>query len=57
MKIGRKDSQGEPLHFLRIKDLHFFHLLLWRYDLSLVKDYLNSSLEAIKIDAFTPQLL
>jgi hypothetical protein len=57
MKIGRKDSQGEPLHFLRIKDLHFFHLLLYRYDLSLVKDYLNSSLEAIKIDAFTPQLL
>lgn len=57
MKIGRTDSQGEPFHFFRIKDLHFFRHLLWRYDLSLLKDYLHSALQLLPVPLHAPQSL
>jgi hypothetical protein len=57
MKIGRTDSQGEPFHFIRIKDLHFFRHLLWRFDLSLVKDYLHNSLGMLSIEPELPYQL
>jgi len=49
--MKRLDSQAEHQRFFKMKDMYFFKALLKHYDLSLVKDYLQS---AIKIDYVTP---
>ena len=50
----RADSAKDYSTFLRIKDLHYFKLLLSSYDTSIVKDYFLHSLETIVVAPHSP---
>jgi hypothetical protein len=54
MPLRRLNSQADHQRLFKMKEMHFFRTLLKHYDLSLVKDYLQSSL---KIDHAIPSSL
>lgn len=50
MKFGRTDSQGDAFYVSKIKDLHFFRHLFRQYDISLIKEFIQTSLHVKSID-------
>lgn len=55
--IRRNDEFSEQIQFLRIKDLHYFKLLLTNYDMSVVRDFLIRSLDQVTIYQNEPYAL
>ncbi len=55
--IRRNDEFSEQIQFLRIKDLHYFKLLLTNYDMSVVRDFLIRSLDQVTISQNEPYAL
>lgn len=57
MSIRRMDSQAEHQRFFKLKELHYFKILLRHYDLSLIKDYFQTSLHLEQLTPNTPFIL
>jgi hypothetical protein len=50
--IRRTDSQGDVIHFFKIKDLQYFQGLLSNYDLSIVREFLQKNIEIVQLVPF-----
>lgn len=50
--IRRTDSQGDTIHFFKIKDLQYFKELLQGYDLSIVREFLQNNIDVVMLLPF-----